>query len=311
MGDVMKVSFIGTGRLGSIIAYTTVLRELADEVVMVDIIEPLAQGQANDLRHAMEYKAEISIASGGYEDVRDSDIVVVTAGRPRQPGMSRLDLLETNAPIMRDVAEKVAKMAPNAIMINLTNPMDVMNYIAYKYSGFERTKVIGSGGMLDTVRFRTALSDHLSVPASRIEAYVLGEHGDSQVPVWSKVKVDGEPRAFDDDERKHIREQIKEVAINIISGKKATEFGPANCTADMIEAIAEDKGELIPSSIVVKGEYGLKDISIGMPVVLAKGGVREVLEWDLTPDELKDMQASGEILARGREDALKVLASKS
>lgn len=306
----MKISFIGTGRLGSIIAYTTVLRQLADEAVMVDIIEPLAQGQANDLRHAMEYKAEMSIRSGGYDAIRDSDIVVVSAGKPRAPGMSRLDLLETNAPIMRDIAERVAQLAPHAVMINLTNPMDVMNYIAYKYSGFERTKVIGSGGMLDTVRFRTALADHLSVPASRIEAYVLGEHGDSQVPVWSRVEVDGEPRGFDAEERKHIREQIKEVAINIIAGKKATEFGPANCTADMIEAIVRDRDTLIPSSIVVKGEFGMKGISIGMPVVLGDGGVKEVLEWDLAPDELKDMQASGELLARSTADALRALESK-
>ncbi|MCJ2520690.1 MAG: malate dehydrogenase, partial [Candidatus Thermoplasmatota archaeon] len=298
----MKISFIGAGRLGSIIAYSTVLREFAQEVVMVDIIEPLARGQANDLRHAMEYKADMSIRMGGYEDIRDSDIIVVTAGKPRAPGMTRLDLLDFNAPIMRDVAEKVGKLAPHSVMINLTNPMDVMNYVAYKYSGFERTRIIGSGGMLDTARFRTALSDFLSVPANRIEAYVLGEHGDSQVPVWSKVKVDGEARSFTEDERKRIREEIKEVAINIISGKKATEFGPANCTADMIQAVAEDGDELIPSSIVVKGEYDMKDISIGMPVVLGEGGVKEILEWDLDPAELEEMQASGEVLTKGRED---------
>ncbi|MFQ5838233.1 MAG: malate dehydrogenase [Thermoplasmata archaeon] len=305
----MKISFIGAGRLGSIIAYTTVLRQLAQEVVMVDIIGPLAQGQANDLRHAMEYKAELSTWAGDYEEIRDSDIVVVTAGRPRAPGMTRLDLLGTNAPIMRDVAEKVGKLAPHAVMINLTNPMDVMNYVAYKYSGFERTKVIGSGGMLDTARFRTALSDHLSVPASRIEAYVLGEHGDSQVPAWSKVRVDEETRTFTQEERSRIREQIKEVAIDIISGKKATEFGPANCTADMIEAIVEDKDQLIPSSIVVKGEYGMKDFSIGMPVVLGEGGVKEILEWDLDSAELEDMRSSGAILSKGRDEALDILAA--
>ncbi len=307
----MKISFIGTGRLGSIIAYTTVLRRLADEVVMVDIIEPLAQGQANDLRHAMEYKADMSIRKGGYEDIRDSDIVVVTAGKPRAPGMTRLDLLGANAPTMRSVAENVGKLAPSSVMINLSNPMDVLNYVAYKYSGFERTRVIGSGGMLDTVRFRTALSDFLTVPANRIEAYVLGEHGDSQVPVWSKVTADGEARTFEDEEKRKIREQIKEVAINIIGGKQATEFGPANCTADMIQAIAEDSDQLIPSSIVVKGEYELKNVSIGMPVVLGDGGVKEILEWDLDAAELADMRASGDILVSAREEALKILAGKT
>ncbi len=296
--------------MGSIIAYTAVLRELADEVVMVDIIEPLARGQANDLRHSMEYKANMSIRFGEYEDVRDSDVIVVCAGKPRSPGMTRLDLLGFNAPIMKDIAEKVGKLAPNAVMVNLTNPMDVMNYVFYKYSGFQRTKVIGSGGMLDTVRFRTALSDFLKVPASSIEAFVLGEHGDSQVPVWSRVKANGEAQTFTDADKKSIREQIKEVAINIIGGKKATEFGPANATADMIRAIAQDTGDLIPSSIVVKGEYDMKDISVGMPVVLGEGGVREILEWELEEAELEDMHASGKILTGGRDEALEVLAGK-
>lgn len=303
----MKVSFIGTGRLGSIITYATVLRGFADDVVLVDIIEPLADAQANDLRHGVEYSAEVSIRAGGYQEIRDSDIVVVSAGRPRSPGMTRLDLLETNAPIMRDVAEKVGQLAPGAVMVNLTNPMDVMNYLALKYSGFERTRVIGSGGMLDTIRFRTALADFLSIPASRIEAYVLGEHGDSQVPIWSKVLVEGEPRSFEEAEKILIREQIKEVAINIISGKKATEFGPASGTAEMVQAIAEDRGELIPCSIVVRGEYGIKDISIGIPVVLGKGGVREILEWDLDPAELENLQGSARILEKGKEEALQVL----
>ncbi|MFQ6012144.1 MAG: L-lactate dehydrogenase [Thermoplasmata archaeon] len=303
----MKVSFVGTGRLGSTIAYTTALRGLADEIVMVDILEDLARGQAHDMRHAVAYKAETSIHAAGYEEIRGSHVVVVTAGRPRQPGMSRLDLLATNAPIMREIAQRVADLAPEAVMVNLTNPMDVMNYVAREASGFRRTQVVGSGGMLDTARFRTALADHLSVSATRVEAYVLGEHGDSQVPVWSRVAVEGETQTFSEEERAAIREGIREVAINIISGKGATEYGPANGTADMIEAILRDQEALIPSSIVAKGEYGLKDVSIGMPVVLGAGGVTEILEWDLAPQELEDLQASGRVLEKGRDEALEVL----
>ncbi|MFQ5918521.1 MAG: malate dehydrogenase [Thermoplasmata archaeon] len=303
----MKVSFIGTGRLGSTIAYTTALRGLAEEVVMVDILEDLARGQAHDMRHALEYKTETSIRAAAYEDVRDSDVVVVTAGRPRQPGMSRLDLLATNTPIMRDIAARVADLAPQTVMINLTNPMDVMNYVAHRSSGLRRTQIVGSGGMLDTSRFRTALADHLSVPAATVEAYVLGEHGDSQVPIWSRVQVGEEAQAFSEEERTAIRESIKEVAINIISGKGATEYGPANGTADMIESILRDEGALIPSSIVTKGEYGLKDVSIGMPVVLGNGGVTEIQEWDLEAGELQALQASGDVLEKGRDDALAIL----
>ncbi|MFQ5552464.1 MAG: malate dehydrogenase [Thermoplasmata archaeon] len=303
----MKVSFIGTGRLGSTIAYTTALRGLADEIVMVDILEDLARGQAHDMRHALAYKTETSIRAAGYEEIGESGVVVVTAGRPRQPGMSRLDLLATNAPIMQDIAQRVADLAPQAVMINLTNPMDVMNYVAHRASGLRRIQVVGSGGMLDTARFRAALADHLSVPATSIEAYVLGEHGDSQVPVWSRVLVDEESQAFSEEERTAIRESIKEVAINIISGKGATEYGPANGTADMIEAIVREEAILIPSSIVAKGEYGLKEVSIGMPVVLGAGGVTEILEWDLEAGELEALQASGEVLEKGRDDAIAVL----
>ncbi|MEE9164444.1 MAG: malate dehydrogenase [Thermoplasmata archaeon] len=303
----MKVSFIGTGRLGSTIAYTTALRGLADEVVMVDILEDLARGQAADMRHALEYKSGTSVRAAGYEDIRDSEVVVVTAGRPRQPGMSRLDLLASNTPIMRDIARRVADLAPLTVMINLTNPMDVMNYVAHRSAGLRRTQIVGSGGMLDTARFRTALADHLSVPTASVEAYVLGEHGDSQVPVWSRVHVDGEDRVFSEEERTAIRESIREVAINIITGKGATEYGPANGTADMIQAILRDEGVLIPSSIVARGEYGLKDVSIGMPVVLGGGGVTEIQEWDLDAGELQDLQASGEVLKRGRDEALEIL----
>lgn len=303
----MKISFIGTGRLGSAIAYTTALRGLGDEVVLVDIIEELAQGQADDMRHALEFKADVRARALGYEGIRDSDVVVVTAGKPRSPGMSRLDLLNTNASIMRDVAHRVRDLAPNAVLINLTNPMDVMNYVAYRETGFRRTQVIGSGGMLDTARFRTALADRLEVHPSVVEAYVLGEHGDSQVPVWSKVEVDGEPVTLTEEDRKAVREIARASAMRVIEGKKATEYGPANATADMIEAIAQDRGVLIPSSIAVKGEYDLRDLSIGMPVVLGEGGVTEVIEWDLEPEEMEDMQRSGAVLRDGVEEALAIL----
>lgn len=307
----MKISFIGTGRLGSAIAYTTALRGLGDEIVAVDLLEDLAKGQTSDMRHAVEFKIPVRIRQAGYEATRDSDVVVVTAGKPRSPGMTRLDLLETNVAIMRDIAGRVRDFAPEAVMINLTNPMDVLNYIATRETGFRRTRVIGSGGMLDTARFRTALADHLGVHPTAVQAFVLGEHGDSQVPVWSRVEVDGDAVTLSEEDRQAIRGISRESAMSVIEGKKATEFGPANCTADMIEAIVEDRGVLIPSSIAAKGEYGLKELSIGMPVVLGEGGVKEVMEWDLAEDELADMRKSGEILRGGVEEALRVLEADS
>ncbi len=174
----------------------------------------------------------------------------------------------------------------------------------------KRDKTGSFGGMLDTVRFRTARAEHLGVPTSSVEASVFGEQGDGQVPVWSRVTVDGEARASSAEKPTAIHESIKEVAIDIIAGKGATEYGPANGTAGMREAILRDEGTLIPSSIVAKGEYGLKDPSIGMPVVLGAGGVAEILERDLEPSELEAMQASGAVLTKGRERALKVLSAK-
>jgi malate dehydrogenase len=304
----MKISFIGAGRLGSIIAYTAALRNIADEIVMVDIVEGLGKAQGDDMYNGMAHYNDTVCRGGEYEDIADSDIILVAAGKPRKPGMTRMDLLDFNVNVMKDVAANVKKYAGDAVLVTLTNPMDAMNYALWRITGFERERVIGSGGQLDTSRLRSALSWHYKVPQSQVEAYVIGEHGETQMPVWSRVKIKGKKVEVSPKEREEIREQVRAMAIGIIGGKGATEFGPANGTADMLEAIATGRERLVPSSIIAQGEYGARDISIGMPAVLGKGGLVRIEEWDLAEDERAGYRKCIEVLEAAKAGVDKVLA---
>ncbi len=303
----MKISFVGAGRLGSMIAYTTAVRGVADEIVMVDIIEGLGRAQAYDMYNGMAHFNDVVAREGEYEDIADSDIVVVTAGKPRKPGMTRMDLLDFNVNVMKTVAANVKDHAPDSIIVTLTNPMDAMNYALWRITGFNRKRVVGSGGQLDSSRLRSALSWHYKVPQSQVEAYMIGEHGETQMPVWSRVKIKGRKQEISPKEREEIREQVRAMAIGIIGGKGATEFGPANGTVDMLEAIATGKERLIPSSIIAKGEYGAKDLSIGMPTVLGKGGLVRIESWDLAKDEVEGYKKCIEVLESAKGDLVKVL----
>jgi len=303
----MKVSFIGTGRLGSAIAYSVAIRGMAKEIVMYDILEEAAKAQAADMAHATALYNSTEVRFGSYSEMGGSSVVVVSAGKPRTPEMNRLDLLSTNAPVIRDIAHQVKEHAPDSVFLTLTNPMDVMNYVAYRHLGWDRFRVVGSGGMLDSGRFRSALSQWTKTPAHRLESWVLGEHGDSQVPVWSKVKIDGKAKSFAPEDRTKIGADIKAVAAQVIRGKKATEFGPANLTASMVEAILKDQKVLMPSSVVVQGEYGLPEVSLGMPTVLGKRGIVRIEPWELPSEEQDALKKSAQVLTDGCKEAMGIL----
>jgi len=274
----MKITVIGTGRLGGTIAYSIANRDITDELVLVDYIEELAEGQKTDLKHATAFR-DIEISSN-YENAKNSDIIVVTAGKPRtKDTKSRLELMETNAKIVSSVAENISKLAPKSIIITLSNPVDVMNYVIHKKTGFDRNRVIGSGGMLDSQRLKTVMAQEYGVKANEIEAYVIGEHGDKQVPVFSRAKMAG--KRVKTPQREKILQHIKQSGANVIGKKGATEFGPANGTADMIEAIVTDAKSVMPCSVVLEGEYGFSDMSIGIPALLGRKGILGIEEWEL------------------------------
>jgi malate dehydrogenase len=300
-----KATVVGVGNLGSCIAYELAARGIVDQLVLIDIYRELAEGNAEDIAQAVAFRSDVEVIPGDYEDADDSQVVVVTAGKPRTPRMkSRMDLLEANIRIIRSVASSLKGIRGEPVVVTLTNPVDVMNYVMWKVTGFDRRRVIGSAGMLDSARFRRALSRKLNVPVTEIEAYVIGEHGDSQVPVFSKVTVKGEKRRFSSREREEISEELRLSAINVISKKGGTVYAPACNTANMIQMILEDKGDLAVGSVVLNGEYGLRDISIGVPLELGREGAKGILEWELDDAERATFYKGAERLKKTIEAAI-------
>jgi len=294
-----KATVIGVGSLGSCIAYELAVRGMIDQLVLIDVYRELAEGNAEDIAQAAAFRSDVEVIPGDYEDADGSQVIIVTAGKPRTPEMkSRMELLEANIRIIRSVASNLRKIHGEPVILTLTNPVDVMNYAMWKITGLDRRSVIGSAGMLDSARFRRALSRKLNVPVTEIEAYVIGEHGDSQVPVFSRVKVKGEKRRFSSEERGEISERLRLSAIRVISKKGGTVYAPACNTANMIQMILEDTGGLAVGSVVLNGEYGLRDVSIGVPLELGREGAKRILEWELDDEEKAKLHRGAERLKK-------------
>ncbi|RCU47217.1 malate dehydrogenase [Haloplanus salinus] len=294
-----KVSVIGAaGTVGAAAGYTIALRDIADELVFVDIPDMEAEtvGQAADANHGIAYDSNTVVRQGGYEATEGSDVVVITAGIPRKPGQTRIDLAGDNAPIMEDIGSSLAEYNDDFVSITTSNPVDLLNRHLYETGDRDRHSVIGFGGRLDSARFRYVLSERFDVPVRNVEATILGEHGDAQVPVFSKVRVDGSDPEFTADEREEILGNLQESAMDVIERKGATEWGPATGVAHMVEAVLRDTGTVLPGSVVLDGEYGYEDTAFGVPVKLGSNGVEEVVEWDLDDYEAELMDDAAEKL---------------
>ncbi len=289
-----KIAVIGTGRTGSVMSYEIAGRRIADEIVLIDKNKRIAEGHALDISHCSEFNAR----AGNFSDLQDSDIVVITAGKPRTPEIkTRTELARINARTIKEVSERLKGFS--GVVIALINPLDIMNYLVWKYSGLPRERVLGSSSHLDSSRFRFVLRKMFS---AQIEAFVIGEHGDSQVPLFSSVTVNREKKIFAGAEKNRIIEGLKISSLDVISKKGATVFAPAHCTADMVEAVCKDEKRIIPCSLVLQGEYGIRNVSIGVPAVLGKSGA-EIVEWALDRDE-KRMLEEGARKLRGYIDEL-------
>ncbi len=293
-----KLSLIGAGNLGAAIAQEIAGRGLVDELVLIDLLKDLAEGQAADIQQSLPMKIrgdkanKTKIYSADYPAIKDSDIIIITAGKPRTAEMKdRLVLAETNIKIVGSINEEIKKYYPYAIIITITNPMDIINHFIHK-QGFPREKVIGSGGQLDSARFRVALG----FPEQEVEAYVLGEHGEDQVPIFSRVRINGQPKAFSEEEKVVVKDRIRQAALTVIQKKGATVFAPAVATADMVEAILKDQKKVMICSVNLQGEYGLADVSLGVPVILGRKGVEKVERWELAKEELEQLQEGGKKL---------------
>ena len=295
-----KVSVVGAaGTVGAATAYSLALRDIVDELVLVDIPEQedVTIGQAADTNHGIAYDANTRVRYGGYEDTAGSDVVVITAGIPRSPGQTRLDLAGDNAPIMADIGSSLADYSDDFVTVTTSNPVDLLNRHLYEVGDRDRTAVVGFGGRLDSARFRYVLAERYDVPVRNVEATILGEHGDDQVPVFSKVRIDGQDMEFDAGQRTEILEELQESAMDVIERKGATEWGPARGVAHTVEAILRDTGEVLPCSIPLDGEFGLEDVGLGVPAKLGRNGVEEVVEWDLSEDELEGLEVAAAKLA--------------
>ncbi|ELZ73701.1 malate dehydrogenase [Haloferax prahovense DSM 18310] len=286
------------GTVGAAAGYNLALRDVCDELVFVDIpkMEDKTVGQAADTNHGIAYDSNTVVTQGGYEDTAGSDVVVITAGIPRQPGQTRIDLAGDNAPIMDDIGSSLAEHNDDFVSITTSNPVDLLNRHLYETGDRDRHKVIGFGGRLDSARFRYVLSQRFDVPVKNVEATILGEHGDAQVPVFSKVRVDGNDPAFSGDEKDEILGDLQESAMDVIERKGATQWGPATGVAHMVEAVLHDTGEVLPGSLVLDGEFGYEDTAFGVPVKLGSNGIEEVVEWDLDDYEADLMDDAAEKL---------------
>jgi malate dehydrogenase len=295
-----KVSIVGAaGTVGAAAGYSLALRDVVDELVFVDIPDKEDEtiGQAADANHGVAYDANTTVRQGDYAATAGSDVVIITAGIPRSPGQSRLDLAEDNAPIMEDIGASLAEYTDEFVSITTSNPVDILNRHLYETGDRPREHVIGFGNRLDSARFRYVLAERFDAPVRNVEATILGEHGDDQVPVFSKVRVDGRDPTFTEDEREEILADLQESAMNVIERKGATQWGPATGVAHMAEAVIQDTGEVLPGSIQLSGEYGHDDVALGVPLRLGGGGVEDVVEWDLSEFERDGLADAAEKLS--------------
>jgi malate dehydrogenase len=296
-----KLSIIGAGHVGATIAHWVAAKELGD-IVLVDIVEGLPQGKALDLLEAgpIEGFDLCIVGANGYEETEGSDIVVLAAGVPRKPGLSREDLVSVNQEIITQVVEQVAPRSPAAILIVVTNPLDTMAYLAYQVSGFPRERVIGQAGALDTARFRTFIAMELNVSVENVHATVLGGHGDEMVPLPRYSTVAGFPltELMTTQQIERLVERTRRGGGEIISLLKESSayYAPSAAVTQMIEAILKDKKLILPCSICLEGEYGLRDIFFGVPVKLGAGGAEEIVEIELTEEERAALERSAGLL---------------
>jgi len=286
----MTITIVGSGRVGASVALNCGLREL-DDILLLDVIEGLPQGEAMDINHQLsELGIDCNVkGSNSYEDMNNSEFVVLVAGLGRKPGMTRMDLLNKNASIVRDVATKIASHAKNAILVVVTNPLDPMTYLALKTTRFDKNKVIGMGGMLDLSRFKSFIHDATGFSRASIQGMVISEHGENMLPLLRFSSIGGIPlnEFLSKGQSEEIFEKTKKVAAEVIALKGATVYAPGNAVATMIDSIKKNKKEVIPISAYLEGEYGVSDLCIGVPVVLGSNGIEKIIELNLNEFERK------------------------
>ena len=301
-----KVVIVGAGAVGATFAYALAQGGVADEIVLRDANRELVLGQVLDLAHGQAFFPSVTIREGGAEDYRDAHLVVVTAGAKQRPGESRLDLLQRNVRIMHGIIDEIVAAESPAVVLVVSNPVDILTHVAHRRSGWARGRVLGSGTVLDSARFRHLLSRHCGVDVHNVHAYILGEHGDSEFAAWSMTNMAGMPieqycricRKCDDwlAARARVVEEVRRSAYHIIDYKGATWFAVGLALTRIAAAILRNQRAVLTVSAVLEGEYGLAGVSLGVPCIVARNGVERVLEAGLPPDEGRALADSAAIL---------------
>jgi len=300
----MTISIIGAGKVGSSAAFN-ILRFRIDDVVLIDIVKDLAYGEALDMMQtapAIEFDGKIK-GTNDFSEMEDSEIVIITAGEARKPGMTRLDLMNKNTKIVKSIVKEVVRYAPDCKLMLVTNPVDIMTYMAYKESGFERNRVFGMGNILDTLRFRSYIAMELNVSREDIRALVMGEHGDSMVPLVEYASVSGIPITdlLSKEQIGKIVKLTRTSGIAVIKLKGSTTFAPAAVIAIMADAVIKGRNRVMSVSTYLRGEYGFSGVSIGVPVVLGRNGIERILELELRPETKKRFEKSVSIIREALE----------
>ena len=293
-----KVTIVGAGKYGSMTALRVAEYDIVDQVVMTDIVEGLPQGLALDMnqsRYVENFSSKI-VGTNDYQDTSESDVVVITAGLPRKPGMTRMDLLEVNAKIVSDVTTNILQHSASPIIIVVTNPLDQMTTLVSQVSGLPKNKVIGQAGVLDSSRFAYFISEKLNVDMNKVEALTLGSHGETMVPVPSQCKVSGKPisELLSEDEISELVQKTSDGGAEIVGLLKtgSAYFAPSSAAATMVKSIISDSNEVMPACSWVDGEFGINDVYLGVPTMLGSEGVTKVVEIDLKDDELDALKTA-------------------
>jgi len=300
-----RIAIVGTGNVGSTYAYALLLSGLASEIVLIDTNRAKAEGEAMDLNHAVTFAYPTRVWAGDYSDCADAAITVIAAGVSQRPGETRLDTISRNGEIWKQIIPEIVRYCATGILLIATNPVDVLTYAAWKISGLPSKRVIGSGTILDTSRFRYLLSQYFGVDARSVHAHIIGEHGDSEVPVWSLANIAGmrledfsriqgiqhDPAAMDD-----IYRRTRDAAYQIIARKGATFYAVASGLMLITRAILRNQSTVLSVSSLIDGPYGLHDVCLSLPTIVNRHGIKHVLELDLNPDELQKLRHSADVL---------------
>ena len=301
-----KITIIGAGQVGSTIAYALTLKQLASEIVLIDIAKDRAMGEAMDIRQGTPFIGPVYVHDGDYNDAKDSDIVIITSGVARKPGQSRLELAQTNVDILKSIIPEITKVAPNANYVLVANPVDILTYQFVKTSGIPANRVFGTGTLLDTARFRARIAETYKVGQENVHGYVFGEHGDSSFVPWSLANIGSVPvekfasslreikgPTFDKDD---VEDYIRKSGGIIIAAKKCTNYGIGVTTATLCEALNYENDSVMTISTYIDGEYGINDVCLSIPVLVNSKGVKSHIEAPLTDDEVAKLRHSAQCL---------------